>query len=355
MAQKKERLEKKCLNCNADLHGRFCHNCGQANTELKESVLSMIKDFFAVPPIDGKFFTTLKYLLFRPGFLSKEYVSGKRTAYLLPIRIYSFISLVFFGYLYNYFFKTEYGYITNGEFQKGSQEYQVKAKELEEKAIYQLKMGSTDKDKNRDVLQSNINNVLSNYKDFLGFTHQDLKGAYDVRTYDSIQNTLRPSERANYFAALWLRNQLMLLEKYDYDRMAITKLTNDKFNKLLPKILYISLPFMAFFLTLLQSSRKEFYVLDHVIFTIHLYSTTFILILTNIWIGSMLDWINLKSDVSDGLFFILIFIYWAMAFKNFYLESKWKTVLKFLLLVFLTVFLIFLLAYGFAIFSNFEL
>lgn len=45
---------------------------------------------------DGRMLQSMRLLLTRPGFLSHEYVNGRRVAYTSPIRIYLVISLVFF-------------------------------------------------------------------------------------------------------------------------------------------------------------------------------------------------------------------------------------------------------------------
>ena len=92
-----ERKEKNCLNCNAEVAGRFCQICGQENIEPKESFWALATHFLHdMTHFDGKFFSTLKFLLFKPGFLSKEYLKGRRTSYLHPIRMYVFTSAIFF-------------------------------------------------------------------------------------------------------------------------------------------------------------------------------------------------------------------------------------------------------------------
>jgi hypothetical protein len=76
---------------------RFCTHCGQENLEPKESVGHLVRHFFEdITHFDGKFFVTLKDLIVRPGFLTREYVAGKRMTYLNPIRMYIFISAIFF-------------------------------------------------------------------------------------------------------------------------------------------------------------------------------------------------------------------------------------------------------------------
>ena len=97
MSHSKERNEKVCLNCGAALSGRYCHICGQENTEPKETVWSLVSHFFNdITHFDGKFFSTVKYLITKPGFLSAEYLKGRRASYLHPIRMYVFTSAFFF-------------------------------------------------------------------------------------------------------------------------------------------------------------------------------------------------------------------------------------------------------------------
>src|SRR5882724_1400771 len=100
--KKHYRKENDCLNCGAELQGHFCHVCGQENLQIKENFGHLmnhaISDYFH---FDEKFFHTLVPLLFKPGKLTVDYMAGKRTQYLHPIRIYIFISLVFFLLLFS--------------------------------------------------------------------------------------------------------------------------------------------------------------------------------------------------------------------------------------------------------------
>ena len=101
MSHLKERKEKNCLNCQATLYGRYCHVCGQENLEPKETVWHLVTHFFNdITHFDGKFFSTVKYLMRKPGFLSAEYVAGRRASYLNPIRLYVFTSAIFFLILF---------------------------------------------------------------------------------------------------------------------------------------------------------------------------------------------------------------------------------------------------------------
>lgn len=104
VSHSKERHEKICLNCNATLNGRFCHACGQENIEPRDSVWGLITHFFNdITHFDGKFFSTARMLITRPGVLPREYMAGRRASYLHPIRMYVFTSAVFFLVFFSVF------------------------------------------------------------------------------------------------------------------------------------------------------------------------------------------------------------------------------------------------------------
>ncbi|HTE25377.1 DUF3667 domain-containing protein [Flavitalea sp.] len=104
MSHSKERAEKNCLNCGETVQGRYCQVCGQENTEPKESLWGLVSHFFQdITHFDGKFFSTGKLLFTKPGFLPKEYLSGRRARYLHPIRMYVFTSALFFLIFYSVF------------------------------------------------------------------------------------------------------------------------------------------------------------------------------------------------------------------------------------------------------------
>lgn len=96
MSHKKYRTETKCLNCGAEVSGKFCANCGQENLEIHENFFHLaghfISDYFH---FDSKFFRSLIPLFTRPGFLTKEYWQGRRVHYIHPLRLFFFITIIF--------------------------------------------------------------------------------------------------------------------------------------------------------------------------------------------------------------------------------------------------------------------
>ena len=90
-------IERKlCKNCNSELVGLYCSECGQKNIE-SFTFSKLVKDFFDnIFSLDSRLFQTLKFLIIRPGFLTNEYWSGKRITYLPPFRLYLLTSILFF-------------------------------------------------------------------------------------------------------------------------------------------------------------------------------------------------------------------------------------------------------------------
>ena len=91
-------IERKlCKNCNYELVGLYCSECGQKNIE-SFTFSKLVKDFFDnIFSLDSRLFQTLKFLIIRPGFLTNEYWSGKRITYFPPFRLYLFTSIIHFG------------------------------------------------------------------------------------------------------------------------------------------------------------------------------------------------------------------------------------------------------------------
>jgi len=86
-----------CPNCDSKITGKYCANCGQKVTDLHPSLKTMIHDFFSdLFAFDSRFYRTFYPLIFKPGFLTSEYILGRRVLYVPPFRIYLFISFLLF-------------------------------------------------------------------------------------------------------------------------------------------------------------------------------------------------------------------------------------------------------------------
>ncbi len=86
-----------CQNCGVRVAQNYCPNCGQEHTSLIVPIGQLFRDVldeFIVP--DSKLLATIKLLLTRPGFLTNEYIAGRRMRYVGPFRLYFVISATYF-------------------------------------------------------------------------------------------------------------------------------------------------------------------------------------------------------------------------------------------------------------------
>lgn len=353
MSHLKERLEKNCLNCNAEVHGRFCQVCGQENIETKESVWHLISHFFKdITHFDGKFFSTLKYLFTKPGFLSNEYMIGRRASYVNPIRLYIFTSAFFFLIFFS-FMKVDKNMIINDVKMKGKTFSQVEILDSLAFDAYTKDVNKEDGNVVKPMTRAEFKHYFDSavIKGKVHFTNTDYKSKAE---YDSV---LRAGKKKhNWFQRQLIYKEIELNEKYSNEGGNIYKEYLNILLHSLPQMFFILLPLFALILKLLYIRRKDYYYVNHIIFSIHFYIFWFITMLVMFGLGELnarLNWTAITIiEVIMG-FGILFYLYKAM--RRFYRQRRAKTVFKFLILCFLLFITILLLFMIFVLYSLYKL
>jgi hypothetical protein len=98
MAHNKNKLSF-CSNCGYKFTGpdNFCPECGQENHDIRLPLKHYIHELIeGLLHLDSKAMHTFFYLIVKPGLLSKEFNEGRRVKFIPPVRIYIFISFLFF-------------------------------------------------------------------------------------------------------------------------------------------------------------------------------------------------------------------------------------------------------------------
>lgn len=86
-----------CKNCNEEVKGKFCSNCGQSVTISRINYTNFLKDLSeGVFQINKGFFYTLKALFTQPGKSIQAYLQGKRKYYFKPIAYALLLSTFYF-------------------------------------------------------------------------------------------------------------------------------------------------------------------------------------------------------------------------------------------------------------------
>jgi len=318
---------KKCLNCGAMLTGHYCSDCGQKDEDLEEPFWKLFADAFAdFWHFDSKFFITIFPLLFRPGFLTKEYVAGRRVRYVHPIRLYFFLSVLFFLF---YFSLSS----------KGLLQYKpVTANDLK-----------TDTAKQRELaqLQDTINQALKgNSKLRVNFSpkkiNTDGPGINEdisfeghlpatVAAYEDSIHKLPKDSMPGFFQQIFDKQSIEAKEKGERE---VFSEISETVNHNLPKIMFVLLPVFALLLKLLYIRRRVYFV-DHAVFSLHFHSFAFLIFL----LAFLITLIFTKASLGGWVILILL-IYLFFALRKMHRQSVMKTLTKiFLLLISYSVFI----------------
>ncbi|MGG9961063.1 DUF3667 domain-containing protein [Ferruginibacter sp. SUN106] len=354
MSHFKEREQKNCLNCNAVVQGRFCHICGQENIEPKESFWHLVSHFFQdITHFDGKFFSSLKLLIFKPGFLSREYMVGRRASYLNPIRMYVFASALFFLIFFSLFhMDADKSIVTSGD---------VNNVPISTIAT----MDSVSYKKFVDTLVKNDSTLKFAYDKQQYFKYLDSLAAaamtfhftptryHTQKEYDS---ALAHGKDHNWFEQRLVRKQIEIDEKYKGDSKAASAALVNNLLHSLPQLLFVSLPLFALLLNILYSRRKQFYYTNHAIFTIHFFVFLFIALLFIFGFNKLKHFSGFHwAEYLSVVMILLIFFYNYKAMRNFYQQGRGKTILKFILLHLINIIIVAILFVVFTFLSLFKI
>ena len=317
------RKDMTCLNCNHVVEKRFCPNCGQENKHTRESFHYLFTHFFEdLTHYDGSFWKTIKYLLFFPAKLTKEYLAGKRQAYVPPVKLYIFISFITFFLL-----------TVLPVFQGDENDSDIKVSS-------KLKVTESNPQNVEKETKLSEVPVLGNYK--------------SVSIYDSIQNTLSDSKKDKGITH-WAKRKMAKISEKNTVAEFFYKTRKSVFQNL-PKAIFLYLPLFAFVLWLFHN-KKRWYYYDHGIFTLHYYSMlliSFSIFMLIIWISGWFGSKNITEIVMSITITIMLFwwiFYFFRSHSRFYGESKLisRTKCSFIFLInsiFILLFLILLLVYS---------
>jgi hypothetical protein len=293
--------------------------------------------FYDITHFDSSFFTSIKDLIIKPGFLSKEYMLGRRARYLHPVRMYVFTSAVFFLMFFSVF--------------KGKDPV---AKVMDapidstERSLNIVRFEKALKKAPKDTALINSLRILKDTSHLL--TNQELlkmqkKGAVtvnfadkiytSVEEYDSVQKLKPPSKRDNWIERRFSILGINVSRQFREDPDGASHRLADSILHKLPYLLLISLPFFAGILKLVYVRRKQFYYADHGVFTIHLYVFSFVTLLLVFGIDRL--WPTAVSNLKDVIEITLmcgLLLYLFLAMRRFYEQSWGKTFAKFMIVAF---------------------
>jgi len=266
----------RCSNCSALLHGPYCSACGQHQVDLDRPLREILGEglstFFA---FDTRIGRTLWPLIRRPGFLTDEFLDGRRTRYVHPFKLYFACSLVFFFV----FAFSDYSIVHSNE-----------------PGI--ISITTVDDTARNDDGRRRLE------------TGRDLSIAVD----DDL--TTRISE---FFAPL---DDLAVNEPHRFNRLFIDRLS---------KSLIVLVPVVALLLQLLYWEPR--YV-AHLVFSLHLHSFSFLILV----LGAAVDKVvgatgEAAAGTGNNVATLAIVVYLFLALRRVYGQGRFMTIVKLVVLI----------------------
>ena len=339
-----------CLNCGKPLRAddKFCSYCSQKNTVKKITFGTFINNLFSgFLSYDSRFWRTFIPLLTNPGEVSKKYIAGKRARFVNPFRLYLNVSIIFFLTLG---FTNKINELGINNIVKTTQTIDSIAKDKEqidsiltktkeeiiknnpndstslnafEKLDGIINTNNKEYDKPKDYhIKTDTTGVISfsnKIEDFIDYhkknTNQKSKIAVKNLGYKTtFWNTLYYDYIKNIYSNF---NQI----KNDDGKHFVNKLTSH-----ISISLFVFLPLFTIFLMLLYL-RRNFTYMEHLVFVFNT-QTVFFLLLT---IFFLLNFIVNLNNIS-WIFILLFLIYLYKAMRNFYNQSRRKTIFKLVIL-----------------------
>jgi hypothetical protein len=356
-----------CANCGAELLGPHCYACGQPIKGMVRHLTSILADVAdTVLNIDSRIFRTLKPLLLRPGYLTNEYLAGRRVRYVTPFRLYFFLSVIAFLVmqisldatfdLAKDTIKIDTEQSSLGEAQT-EQELQAR-RDAQLAALEQAKLAagiSAHALKGIDKAEQQIHAHAEKRLQYLQRA-AEAKASGAAAPPDPDAQKSRDDFNLEFGGKQWdpvthpiqidwlpafVNNKLTTLARHAVENLPRIKKDPKPFMLsafgLLPQVLFVLMPLFAMLLKIFYIFKRRLYM-EHLIVALHSHSFIFLSLLLMTVMGLLRDWANTAVPIVAGLLGLAMFvlgwwlpIYLLIMQKRVYKQGWFFTVMKYLL------------------------
>lgn len=355
-----------CLNCGQplDLSDRYCPYCSQLNSTKPLSLGDFISEFFSsIVSYDSRLRFTIKDLLFKPGTITRNYIEGQRLKYTNPFRFFLSVSIIYFLVygIINFFDPTlqESAFLWddranneinfNDDFELNEEEEKTIANVLDEldanpatanlakklrdnDSLYNsVKKGKQELNKrdNNDSLNTlNFSARVAGLDTLTGFSlfakkvhimYDFHKSTYINSSTKALDSLKLPQTKFNN----WIYSKNKTLDKIEKEPAVFINFLLSK----TPFFLFFFAPLFALSFSLLYV-RRPFTYMEHMLFIFHIFSFIFLSMLLLVIPDIFFD----ISYILGFLFLVIGPFYFYKALRNFYKQSRLKTIIKFVFL-----------------------
>ena len=313
-----------CPNCEKEFEEgfEFCPYCGQkAKDELTLKLLfyNTISNYFS---FDARFLKSFFPLMFRPGYLAKKFLEGKRLLFLHPAQMYLFISVIFF-FLYSFNVRETVQEV-NEKFKKTDviklkDSIEVNKSAIDSVQLEQLMKPITDHNIVTGINEEEIKKLDSLIKskdkndqsiNFLNFDVNEKKIdsliAIDAPN-ETIYKAMGMSDSAGFFTKKLYAQMLKFYKDRGLGSIIQT------FYDSIPLAMFFLLPIFAFILKIFYFRRGRFS--HHLVFSFYFFS--FLFTVFSLLVLTKLIWEGFPGWIST-LVILSTFFYLFIAVKRFY-------------------------------------
>jgi hypothetical protein len=325
----------KCKNCGAPVLAAYCAVCGQERDTHRHTLAHLLHDLVSeIGNFDSRILRTIVALLFKPGELPLAFREGRTRRYMPAIRLYLFVSLVFFLIL-----SAASIALVQIELQEVPNAYTVKT--LPNGGVAIVSNGKVTpmpaivagKVRDKSLSPGSHSGLTSDVHFFepIGRYHQRITSEGWSRIAELKADILKAvgNDRNGWMA----RNALASVEKLARDPAAL----NGPLTTWIPRVFFLLLPLFALLLALFYwRQRRKFYFVDHLVFSLAFHSFVFAILIVAIGAAQVL-----AGGLVAELVFLAIGLYLLVGIKRFY-EQRWIiSVVKFIVVSFIyTVFIL---------------
>ncbi|HXC57279.1 MAG TPA: DUF3667 domain-containing protein [Rhizomicrobium sp.] len=321
-----------CASCASPLLGPYCAVCGQPRLSGHRSVHELLYAFVKdVVNFDSRIMRTARALLIEPGELPKAFREGRTQPFVPAIRLYLFVTLVFFVLLS----VTKIAILQIDVTAKP-----VKVVYVGGNAFIPNPAYNADTASDPDV-RGLIKPLLPISKERAsqpgGVFVFDYKahffapiGRYHAPLPDAARRQLQVSSISDSKRDVDTDTQ-WYLRKFDTvmgEIAADPAALNEPLTTWIPRALFLLLPLYALLLALFHiRRRKDFYLVDHVVFSFSIHTFAFVVLMAAVGLAQVVP-----GGIVAWAVFIGMSIYVFLAMKRFYAQGWVKTTLKFVLI-----------------------
>jgi hypothetical protein len=326
-----------CANCGHPIIGPYCAICGQPINTHRRSLGHLLHEFFKdIVSFDSRILRTARALLFQPGELPQAFREGRTQRYMPAVRLYLFVSLLFFLFLSVTGIAIIQFDMAVDTFRlvadKSGNVYQVKGnvrtamegfKADAKGNVYLAEENAPHVAVPKLKADGSVTNTITTHGKFfqhIGSGHQNLSPQAKAAL---VKLSADASTKSAHSKSRWVEGEIVsTIQKLELNPAAL----NGPLTAWIPRILFLLLPLFALLLAAFyRRKRDQFYFVDHLVFSFNMHTFGFATLIAA----------AVAAQFISGLWVVwltagVLALYLLVSLKRFYGQGWGITSLKFI-------------------------